>query len=419
MRSRRFLFDLLLCLSLVNLLLLRAWAQLLPGVVHPANLYYITQAPAGIHYIAIVAVLLGSSLAACVLVAWARRSPRRWPLRAVQAALVALFLLAVNSVAYQVSPELPGRLEGWLSSAGTLAVGGAVLGGCLWLARVRPGLLFGVIEGFAVLTAPLVVMTVGQAGWTWARLTPDSFGGRSLTSPNLAPPPPRRPSAAPRVVLIVFDELDQRVAFSARPARLALPALDRLREQSLTASNAYPPAGETRQSISSLLLGEQVTWSRPTGPAALACAVDGGGEAEARPDCWADRENLFARLRRDGVRSAASGWYHPYCRIFHASLVSCTWAGLPYWGSPRLADSLDQLWVEAMKPIPAVRLWLRPGTRIRRAHRDAFERIRAGAVRMAGDPQVGFAFLHLPVPHHPDIYDPVAETLSIRDARSY
>jgi hypothetical protein len=419
MRSRRFFFDLLLCLSLLNLLLLRVWAQLLPEVVHPANLYYIEQAPKGIHYLTVVGILFGASLVACVAVARARRSARRWPLGAVRTAVVVVFLLAINSLAHQFLPDLPARVEGMLGTAGTIALGAALLGGCLWLARVRSGLLFGVIEGFGVLAAPFVVMTVGQAGWTWTHLAHGSFAGQSLASPVLAPTSESRPEVSPRVVFILFDELDQRVAFSGRPKGLDLPALDHLREVSLAASNAYPPAGETRQSISSLLLGAQVTWSRPTGPSALACAIGGGGEANARRDCWVEMENLFERLRGDGVVSAVSGWYHPYCRIFHASLASCTWAGLPYWDSPHLVDSLDQLWTEVVKPIPAARLWLRPGTRIRRAHRDAFERIQAAAIEIVRDPRFDFAFLHLPVPHHPDIYDPVARTLSIRDERSY
>ncbi len=44
------MFDLLVCLSLFNLVLLRIWAQLLPAVVNPANLYYMEEAPHRIHY---------------------------------------------------------------------------------------------------------------------------------------------------------------------------------------------------------------------------------------------------------------------------------------------------------------------------------------------------------------------------------
>ena len=60
MQARRTLFDLLICLSLVNLLLLRVWAQLLPAVVHRANLYCMKQAPHWIHYPAVLLTLFGA-----------------------------------------------------------------------------------------------------------------------------------------------------------------------------------------------------------------------------------------------------------------------------------------------------------------------------------------------------------------------
>jgi hypothetical protein len=50
---------------------------------------------------------------------------------------------------------------------------------------------------------------------------------------------------------------------------------------------------------------------------------------------------------------------------------------------------------------------------------DAYERIFGPALRIAADPNIGFALLHFPVPHHPDIYDPDRGELSIDDERSY
>src|SRR2546423_46880 len=46
-----------------------------------------------------------------------------------------------------------------------------------------------------------------------------------------------------RVVWLMFDELDQRITFEARPPGLELPELDRLRRESLYADAARPPAG--------------------------------------------------------------------------------------------------------------------------------------------------------------------------------
>jgi hypothetical protein len=262
-------------------------------------------------------------------------------------------------------------------------------------------------------------MTVGQAIWTFARHEPGRFAGHALTSEPLAAPLSARAPDASRVVWIIFDELDQRALFTARHSGLELPEFDRLRGESLIALNAFAPARETRRSIASMLLGRQVSWAMPSGASALPCAVEGGGEETAVADCWAHHPNLFERVREVGVNAGVSGWYHPYCRLFADVLTACSWAGLPYWNSPRVRDSFDQQWHEIVKPLPLVNHWLRPGTRIRGAHRDAYERIRAAALEMAPDPDLGLAMLHFPVPHHPDIYDREREALSVIDERSY
>jgi hypothetical protein len=171
--------------------------------------------------------------------------------------------------------------------------------------------------------------------------------------------------------------------------------------------------------MASMLLGRQVSWAMPSGAAALPCALEGGGEEAAVADCWTQYPNLFERVRESGANVGVSGWYHPYCRLFADSLASCTWAGLPYWNSPRVLDSFDQQWHEFVKPLPFVNRWLRPGTRIRGAHRDAYERILAAALELAPDPEFALAMLHFPVPHHPDIYDRKRAVMSLTDERSY
>ncbi|MBW2286564.1 MAG: sulfatase-like hydrolase/transferase [Deltaproteobacteria bacterium] len=419
MRSRRTMFDLLVCLSLFNMLLLRIWAQLLPAVVNPANLYYMEEAPHRIHYPLVLWSLVAAAALATAFAARARRSRRPWPRAVARGALVVLALAALNSLASQLPSETLGVLAG---SKGRLAeallgiTAAATLVATLWL---RPRWVYSAIEVFAIIGLPFLLMTVGQAIWTFAGHEPGRFAGGVLTSDPPAALLPSRQSGAPRVVWIVFDELDQRALFTARHPGLELPEFDRLRAESFVALNAFAPARETRRSMASMLLGRQVSWALPSGPSTLPCTIEGGGEEEAVDDCWTQFPNLFQRVRESGANAGVSGWYHPYCRLFADALTACTWAGLPYWNSPRVRDSFDQQWHEIVKPLPLASRWLRPGTRIRLAHRDAFERILAAALEMAPDPDLGFAMLHFPVPHHPDIYDPERESLSLTDRRSY
>jgi hypothetical protein len=419
MRKRRSIFDGLVFLSLFNLLLLRVWAQLLPAVVNPANLYYMEEPPHRIHYLLVLFTLFAAAAAATGAAACARSASRRWSKSLTRGAMLALAFAALNAVAAQLPA---GSFDGLLGAPGSGArhtVAVAVAGVAIALLWWRPGAVVAAVELFGLVALPFLLMTVAQALWTFATWEPDRFAGGSLRSPPAAERLPPRPRDAPRVVLIVFDELDQRAAFTARPQRLSLPELDRLQSESLVARNAFAPARETRRSVASMLLGRQVSWAMPSGPTALPCAFDGGGEPERVEDCWSDQPNLFARVRARGVNAAVAGWYHPYCRLFAPVLSGCAWAGLPYWNSERLRDSFGQQWHEVVKPLPLAGGWLRPGTRIRGAHRDAYQRIQRAALRMAGDAGMGFTLLHFPVPHHPDIWDPTHATLSVTDRRSY
>lgn len=298
-----------------------------------------------------------------------------------------------------------------------LGIGGVALLG--WLLRFRAAAVFGAIEIFAIFASPFLLMTIGQAVWAWNTQQPDRFANAFLGPGELAKPLAVRSEGAPRVVWILFDELDQNAAFDARPDFLELPEFDRFALDAFVATNAFAPAGETRRSVASMLLGKQVVWALPSGESELPCRVAVGGAESEASDCWSQHENLFEALRKQGIDSGVAGWYHPYCRVFASSLSRCAWSGLPYWDSSRLVDSFDQQWEEVVKTIPVVRDWLRPGVRIRRAHAESFTSIRRAALEIAVDPDLGFALLHFPVPHHPDIYDPDRAAISVDDRRSY
>ena len=113
MPLRRAIFDAFICLSLVNLLLLRVWAQLLPAVVNRANLYYMEQAPHWVHYPTVLLVLFVVGGAACAGAAWARRSFWAGSVRPAHVLLL-LFLAALNSLAARVTTG--DALGAWLDA---------------------------------------------------------------------------------------------------------------------------------------------------------------------------------------------------------------------------------------------------------------------------------------------------------------
>jgi len=419
MPIRRAVFDLFLCLALVNLWFLRVWAQILPAVVNRANLYYLDTAPHWIHYPAVLASLVVLALAASAVVARGRRNPGGRSGLVARTVWLLLFGTACVSIWGQVPED---QRESVWRTLGTWGLGASVLAGlavAAWLLRVHAARVVAAIEVFAIFASPFLFMTVGQALFAWAKWEPDRFAGRSLEPGLLAEPQAAKPAGRARVVWIVFDELDQHAAFDARPASVALPELDRMAGISFVAQNAFAPAGETRRSLASSLLGRQVTQALPSDERHLACTIGSGDASRDSEDCWTSEPSIFARLRARGLDSAVAGWYHPYCRALAGSLVECTWRGLPYWSSDRLADSFDQQWRELIKVIPIVRNWPGPGRRVRREHAESYRSILEAALEYVSDPDRDFVLVHLPVPHHPDIFDPTAGALSSDDPPSY
>src|SRR5690606_23735385 len=107
---------------------------------------------------------------------------------------------------------------------------------------------------------------------------------------------------------MVFDEWDQRLAFDSRPARVALPVADRLRENGFAATRAIGGGylGVT-SSIASMLTGQRL---RSIEPRTVGAATDGGRLIRTDPAAsWADQPTIFSELRGLGLSSSIVGWY--------------------------------------------------------------------------------------------------------------
>ena len=77
---------------------------------------------------------------------------------------------------------------------------------------------------------PFVMVTMGEACWRAIKYDPASFLDKANAQPFLSDP------SGPRVVWVIFDEMDQRLMFDDRAASLQLPEIDHLRGVSVYAS---------------------------------------------------------------------------------------------------------------------------------------------------------------------------------------
>jgi len=388
--------DLAFAASLVNLATINAWALLLHE--SDADRYYLPRYGRE-DYVAALLLLLGGTLVAWLVVTGVRRIASRW-LTAV--ATAAALLLLVNPVEYLRESLDVTRLEAFQFLFGhaplmNVAVGGALAVAAAIALRFRRSVVRVAFVAVTIL-APLVLVNAAQLAY--AALTADAprsdFGHQGGGAPVAVG------SGGPRLVWIVFDELDYRLSFPDRPASIALPELDRLRSEAFFATHAHEAGASTLRSLPSLLLGLPVAAARP-GPEGLAVTlgspIPGEEEVPQGPAFdFATAPGFFSEVAARGLGTAVVGLYHPYCRTFGELLRRCHWEPFVPAGSLRSPGGFaDTLASQAYKALPVLAY--------RGEHIASIRRTLAAATEWVADPNLDVVFLHLPIPHSPHVYD--------------
>lgn len=389
-RSRQKLFslrDAVLAFSLANLCLARAWYALL----NETSFGYFDRLPVSPrNLLALLANFLVLTLAGWAFGRAVRKSGSRvlrWG-----AGLLLWVLLLNFGRAFLLHKTWPETLR-WLGQPLFLLVLG--LAGVAFWRWPRWVLRLAMVIG--ILVAPAAVVTVARTGYLLAKLTVAGDPPPLSPSPSLS----TNRSDAPRVVWIIFDELDQRVAFSERPPQCRLPELDRLLGESLVATNAFPPGHATGTSLPALITGRCVLESVPVTRDDLKLLYLG----DQQPVRWRAQNNLFAKARAAGCNTALVGWLHPYDRLFPQSLNYRLCFPYPTVGQERgsslLDDMLNQAWT------------LVNDFQIRRRQIEYCQDTVAASRHLVGDSAYQLVFLHLPLPHSPYIYDAAKDRFSL------
>lgn len=203
-----------------------------------------------------------------------------------------------------------------------------------------------------------------------------------------------------RIVWILFDELSYDQTFDHRFPGLALPAFDRFRRQSLVFSDLRPAGYYTDRVIPSFFLGRRVENIRSN--------LDGEPSVKlAGTQHWQpfdSRATIFFDAQRLGWTTGVVGWYNPYCRILAGTLNYCFWRMGDGQSDGALPD--QPVWQNAMAPL--VGLWRglnhEPGL-AQEKHAQDVASIMPQAEALIRDQSIEFAFIHLPVPHPPGVYN--------------
>ena len=160
-----------------------------------------------------------------------------------------------------------------------------------------------------------------------------------------------------------------------------------------------------------LLTGRLVAAVKPDGPGELQLTYHGQNTSVG----WSQEQDIFAATRRLGLNAAVVGWYHPYCRVIGDRLTKCFWQPASQAIHPeRFSLATTTLFQESelLQLLPftgSVRERIQRIQQLqpdyRAVHLADYQALVGPAAQLAADPDVNLAFVHLPVPHPPYVFD--------------
>jgi hypothetical protein len=377
-RRRQHTRDALACLALSTLCFSQARLEILLRADWDFCNLVPLGAPTLLALMLSVVALAAAGFVGAQVMRRARRPARR---RLAAGAAAAALLISLNFV--RITHETIGGWMDLVGRPGLLALAVLMLAASLrW-----PGRALRAIRGLALAVSPLAVVTLLHITWMFVEVAAVRWW------PQVDPKPLQREAPSlRRVVWLVFDELDQRLTFEARPSDLELPELDRLKRESLYADGARPPAASTEVSMAALITGRPVVAVAPMNPSDLELTF-----ADGQPAAWSAHPNVFSRARSLGYDTALIGWDLPYPRVLGEWLgvaafrpsVACEGArGATF--SEAILNHWEGLW---------------PPGHVRRLLAQRIAELQDLAIRAATDHRFGLVLLHLPVLRTPGVFD--------------
>jgi hypothetical protein len=233
----------------------------------------------------------------------------------------------------------------------------------------------------------------------------------------------RAQTGRPRVLWIVFDELSYEQVYEHRFPGVEMPNFDALASQSAVFTHVEPPEILTEKILPSLITGKPIDIIRASSQGMLLFhdpSRHNWNKLEEHDTVFQDALNL-------GYRTALEGWYNPYCRILPDVLDECFWT----YGVSSETGMIPRgsFWLNLTMPLRELASTEPLHRFISKFHPffDAYEvnaqqhifdyKILSDQTdRVLDDKSIGFALLHLPVPHPGGIYDRKTGRFAIKGA---
>lgn len=381
------LLDWLSCVGFGNLALVRVWTDVLSISKDRFASEYGPPAAHDYGAAIVLSLLLGTAL--FILLKLVRN-------RLFQAAVVLAVVAFVAKAGFMLASNVGvfdrGNLLFWLRKGDgiweVLAAPAAVAFLIIRAKSLFHGLGMETVRFAAPATVPIALFTIASAAW---RLPGATEALPGFFDRNVSPEPARK-----RLVWIVFDSLDEEVAFSKRLPGVSLPSLDRFRrEASFVALHARASSDSTSISIPSIV----------------------GGRHRESFDLQ-PAGTVFARAHAAGLRIGIAGWALPYCRALSGVANTCAW-----WPMPRQLNSfgsdLQSTVYGQFRSLFETNLFSPFGPSLSVLHHNrTIKDLTAYASTLAARSDLDFVFLHLIPPHGPFVYDPATGTLGAAKLRA-
>jgi hypothetical protein len=335
--------------------------------------------------LALVANLFGFALLAWLVMQGLRRFSNRLLHLAVHLVFLFTLLLPVDFLRMNLTKITDYEMFMFFKQPVVMVCGLALLALIVWQHRLVAKIAATVVGIFSLLA---IVMLV--------KIALVCLGVVQLQQCDNVSLPPAGPvrEGQPRVVWIIFDEMDYRVVFDQRPAGLQLPEFDRLQGQSLFATGALSPADVTIMSMPALILGQRISAVSSKDTCDLAITLADTGATTT----WTAQPSVFSEARKLGVNTALVGWYIPYDRMLGSSLNFCAWYSFPLY-EPARAETFK---ANMGRQISA----LSGQFHTRGLFIDMLRNGLQASLSLVTNSTYGLILLHLPAPHRPGVYLP-------------
>ncbi len=253
--------------------------------------------------------------------------------------------------------------------------------------------------------SPFVLVTFSQAIWgmiNYRKAEEIPFSDQLATIK-----PQKTENIKNRVVWIIFDELGDIFSPDAVPPKFKLSEFEKLKKESLMATNATQPGGITLLSIPSLLTGKLVENTKFIGNNDLMLIYK--NQESSR---FSETPTIFSKVKALGGNTSLVGWHHPYCQVIGQDLSACHWESsnlLEGSEEQTFSSAVFKNFQEMLNFIPFIgfRLFENVEQDIeRKNYISRHSRMVEDSQQSVADSKIDLAMIHLPFPHRQFFYQP-------------